>query len=788
MSAELLVLGGARTGESLSLGERATIGSDPSCDVRLDAPGVARVHATIVRSREGGYEVSVLGTASPVLVNGTPRTQARLYHGQKLTVGEVELQLLAARDRNPKDTSADFAVPFLPPDEPPRIERVWKSDKYKTAAFDPPQKAPDRRDSILRGLYVAGHATAERSLAKVLERTADAVATALKPDRLVIVLYERDQDRLTPTVIRRGAYDAKGGRVPVSQSVVRRSVDEGLSVVMTVHHSGEAERNIACAPLTTRTERVGAIYLEKLPGEASFSEDDVDFLGAVGRIVGLSVERVRLEAEARSRGAEQDRERSRWQAVAEALRQGVLILDAEGKIELSNPAARQILAERLGVAATATRLADLGGMKIADLVEGAKRDEPLVVEVAGAVLEVRPSPILDPDGGRSGVALLLNDVTNDRLREARFVQAEKLSTLGELLASVAHEINNPLATVLGYAELLSRKASESQKEGLEAILEEAERCRHIVSTLLSFARPRKTERADVDLGAIAGSVLDLLAHDLRSADIEVTRDLPPLPPVRADRYELQQVFFNLTRNARDAIRGTGRKGKLAVVAQTRGDRVRVEIRDSGPGFPKEAQGLLVPRPFVTTKGEKGTGLGLSIATGIVRDHGGEIHAGAAPEGGASLAVEIPASRAVVEAPADGGEAPPRAGTARRILIVDDEAHVRELLAQICREIGHDPVVACDGQEALVVVGREPQLGAVLSDLRMPNMDGVAFYHELRARSHPLASRIVFLSGDLARAETASFLKEAGRPVLAKPFRVAQVWRVLDEVLAPPGGQ
>jgi two-component system NtrC family sensor kinase len=431
-------------------------------------------------------------------------------------------------------------------------------------------------------------------------------------------------------------------------------------------------------------------------------------------------------------------------------------------------------------------LADLGGLPLAGLVKRADGD-PIEVVVPGspeAVLVVRPSPVIDPDGTPSGAALLVNDETEARLREARLLQAEKLSSLGELLAGVAHELNTPLATILGYAEILSHKASDHQRSSLAAILEEAERCRRVVSTLLSFVRPRKAERLDLDVGAIAGSVLDIFAHDLSAVHIEVRRELAPLPPVRADRYELQQVFLNLIRNAREAILGTGRPGRIAVVASVKAGRARVEVRDSGPGFPKEAQGLLVPRPFFTTK-ESGTGLGLSIALGIVHDHGGEIHASEAPEGGASIAVELPL--AVTEAPAvssavEAAVPPERAGRSRRVLIVDDEPHVRDLLAQICRELGHVPVLATDGLDALEVLAGDARIDAVLSDVRMPRMDGMAFYRELVARRHPLAARLVFLSGDLARAETTAFLEGTARPVLPKPFRLAQVCRALEDVL------
>jgi two-component system NtrC family sensor kinase len=790
MSAELLVLGGPRGGEAFALGERSTIGSDPSCDVRIDGAGVAPLHVLLARASQGGYKLTVIAGAADVLVEGKAHREARLYHGQKIRIGAVELQLLSAEEKNPTETNADFGAPAMDLEPAPRVERVFKTDKFAALTAEAViAKAEDEAHgrSVLHGLYLVGHATTERSLTRILERTADAVATAIAPDRLVIVLHDGEKKRIVPAIVRRGERDEKGSKIPVSHDLIQRSIDKGLSVLTRARHAGEREgRPVACAPLTTPTERVGAIYLERLPGAPSFHDGDLDFLGAVGRIVGLSIERANLEANARIRTVERDRERSRWHAVVQALRSGVLILDAEGKVELANPAARAILAERLGVAGDVSGLTELGGIALADLVKKGEDHDAYEVVLPGApeaVLEVRPSPVVETDGTRSGAALLVNDRTQERLREAKLLQSEKLSALGEMLAGVAHELNNPLATILGFAELLSRKAKGDERRGLDAILEEAERCRRVVQTLLAFARPRKAVRIELDLGDVAGSVVDLLAHDLKNANVTVTRDLPPLPPVRADRYELQQVFFNLVKNAREAIQGTGRPGTLTVVATAKEGRVRVEVRDSGPGLPAEARGVLVPRPFHTTKGEAGTGLGLSIAHGIVRDHGGEIVAGVAPEGGASFTVELPVSSTATPSLAAETPVPGRTGPARRVLIVDDEEHVRELLSQICRDLGHTPLVAGHGREALDVLDRSGEVSAVLSDIRMPEMDGIAFFTALRERGHRLASRFVFLSGDLARAETAAFLKTAGRPVLPKPFRFAQVCRVLEDVLA-----
>jgi two-component system NtrC family sensor kinase len=794
VSAEFVVLKGARAYESTSFGERATIGSDSSCDVRLDAPGVMPLHAVVTRTGSG-YALAVLDGATEVLVNGVARRECRLSHGTRLVVGGIDIQFLSVADRDPTETWAEFGSSSRVDHTAAPVERVWRSERYSTSIIERNADRLDAQDRLLRGLYLIGNAaTAERSLVRLLERAADAVADALHPDRLVIALYEKGTDELVSAVVRRGALDKRGAKLPVSRKIVRKGAVDGVSVLTKIRREGEdSDRSLACVPLSARTEPVGAFYLERAPGVAPFGDDDLDFLGAVGRIVGLSVERGRAEADARSRTAERDQERSRWHAVVQGLRSGVLIVDGAGRVELANPAAQRILVDRVGVK-DASELTELGGRPLAELVERAEAGQALEVVLPGSnvVLEVRPSPVLEPDGRRAGAALLLTDVSGERLNQARLAQAEKLSSLGEMLASVAHEINNPLATILGYTEMLALKIDASHRRSLEAILEEAERCRRIVASLLVFARPTSGERVPLDVGTLATSVLDLFAQDLRAGQIDVVYDLQPAPRVLADRYELQQVFFNLLKNAIDAIRGTRKPGRLVVTQRTldsdTAPRVRVEVRDSGPGFPKDRQGPLVPRPFVTTKGESGTGLGLSIAHGIVTGLGGTMEAGASAEGGALVAVILPAApdevvqapRAPVE-PARNGETP----RGQRILIVDDESHVRDLLSQIVRELGHVPVCAANGVEALTKIEQEKDWNVVLSDIRMPEMSGDALWRALRAKRPDLAGRVIFLSGDLARAETADFLKEAGRPVLAKPFRITQVCRVIESVLAQP---
>ncbi len=226
--------------------------------------------------------------------------------------------------------------------------------------------------------------------------------------------------------------------------------------------------------------------------------------------------------------------------------------------------------------------------------------------------------------------------------QAQLLQAEKLSAVGELVAGVAHELNNPLTSVLGYAQLLESDPalSEDLRGYAEVVVREADRARHIVQSLLTFARPQPVEREVLDLNAVVQRTLDASQWD---ADrIEVTVRLCPEPLwVRGNGVQLQQVFTNIVQNALQAMREG--PGQLLVTASKRADRAVVEFADTGPGIPPEHLGRVFDPFFTTKKVGEGTGLGLSISYGIVRDHGGTIRVQNRPEGGACFAVELPLS-------------------------------------------------------------------------------------------------------------------------------------------------
>ncbi|HWZ82679.1 MAG TPA: PAS domain S-box protein [Terriglobales bacterium] len=238
---------------------------------------------------------------------------------------------------------------------------------------------------------------------------------------------------------------------------------------------------------------------------------------------------------------------------------------------------------------------------------------------------VNLSPISGDDGRVSSIVVVMTDVTDSAMLQSKLIHTEKMAAVGQLVSGVAHEVNNPLTAILGFADLLVERTDlpESARRDLRVILQEAQRTKQIVQNLLSFARQMPAQRQHVQLNAILRRTLQLRAYDFLSHGVEIVEQLDQsLPEVIGDAQQLQQVFLNILNNAHDAVRETGRPPRIEIASARRGSQVEVSFRDNGPGIANPDR---IFDPFYTTKEVgKGTGLGLSICYGIVREHGGEI--------------------------------------------------------------------------------------------------------------------------------------------------------------------
>jgi two-component system, cell cycle sensor histidine kinase and response regulator CckA len=434
------------------------------------------------------------------------------------------------------------------------------------------------------------------------------------------------------------------------------------------------------------------------------------------------------------------------------------------------------------------------------------RDELQLLLPTPRVLERAARPVLDGEGTRLGRVEIYRDLTAQRVFHSKLIQTEKLAALGQMVTSIAHELSNPLTSILGYAQrLVARNGASGSWHNAQQIMHEAERASTILKQLLLTARNSRPERRKVLINEIVMRTLELQNASLRAEKITVELDLDAqLPFVLGEAGQLQQVLMNLIGNARQAIGETGQSGTIGIrTRRAGGTHALLEVSDDGPGIPQTIIAKVFD-PFFTTKPAGiGTGLGLSIVLGIVRDHGGQVRVSSPPGGGATFSIELPAvpsdekqrlPRIVEErreseeewasegaGPDVGrleGELGPWVGS--RVLVVEDEATVAQLIADVLKDEGLEVEVLLDGREALRRAGAQ-DYDLVICDMKMPDLDGEQFYRRLAKAENPLSRRVLFVTGDVLAAHTRQFLQRNAVAHLAKPFRVEELIEKVREV-------
>ncbi|MFZ0038129.1 MAG: ATP-binding protein [Candidatus Acidiferrales bacterium] len=498
--------------------------------------------------------------------------------------------------------------------------------------------------------------------------------------------------------------------------------------------------------------------------------------------------------------------------VLDAVPAGVLLLDTAGRVQFLNPAFAQLFGVDFRQARRASHIENLE-LLLRNRFRAAKSlsfrwrasrdgdskpalDELELLNPVPRVIERSSLPVEDRDGRATGWLEIYQDITSRRHFQSKLLQTEKMAALGQLVSGIAHELNNPLTAIMGYAQLLlGRGLAPGHLTETNHIYQEAERARRIVKNLLFFARENKPERSRADLNEIVERTLALRSYELKIENIIVETSLAPdLPATMADPYQLQQVLLNLLVNAEQALLESRGSGHVSIrTFRSAAQRVSMEIADDGPGIPAEISSRIFDPFFSTKPSGVGTGLGLSIVYGIVHQHGGEISFENRPGGGARFLVDLPIVAVTANEPEKEAvpEAAPRTGSSKGyILVVEDEPTVARLIADVLTEEGHDVDAVLDSQEGLARLSRN-RYNAIICDLRMPRLDGQAFYESLVRTGSPLREKILFITGDTLAPRTRDFLEPLNLPHLDKPFLLEElkiaVNRLLEQGSAKTGG-
>ncbi len=350
-------------------------------------------------------------------------------------------------------------------------------------------------------------------------------------------------------------------------------------------------------------------------------------------------------------------------------------------------------------------------------------------------------------------------------------QSEKLSALGELLAGVAHELNNPLSVLVGQALMLREDAPDQRTmDRAEKIRKAADRCARIVKTFLAMARQEPSKMEAVEINRVIESALDVTAYMLRAADIEVSLRLTrELPLVTADADQLHQVITNLIVNAQNAMESQEGPRHLRITSSFRRktDQVVIKVKDSGPGVPADI-GTRIFEPLFTTKDVgSGTGMGLAICHRIVEAHGGSIMLERTQSEGATFTVRLPRTGSLQRPVFEPNQADAKS-SGHRVLVVDDDYDVGQTICEVLEHDGFQVEIVGSGAVALEKVKRQ-RFDAILSDVRMPGMDGPALYRALAAEQPEQISGLAFITGDTLTPSVRQFLETSERPYLEKPI-------------------
>jgi len=403
------------------------------------------------------------------------------------------------------------------------------------------------------------------------------------------------------------------------------------------------------------------------------------------------------------------------------------------------------------------------------------------------------SPLFNENGKIEGVVISGRDITEMKRLEEQLIQAEKLAAMGQMLAGVAHELNNPLTAILGASELLRDRGGvdENIRRQLDMTHRQARRAARIVQNLLEFSRPASPQKKALDLNNVIDRTLQLHEHSLRRNSIEVDfRPSPGLPFTVGDANQLIQVFLNLVSNAEQAIREVRPSGRIQILLGQAGTRIFAAVQDDGVGIKPETLPKIFDPFFTTKRPGGGTGLGLSICLSIVREHGGDIEAESLPAGGAAFKVYLPV--ALNQEPSrperdrdssSSGEI--QAPTLdllknRTILVLDDEESIRSLLAEGLSAHGLKVDCAGTAEEALGLVLRA-KYDAILCDLHLsgsgPNADGYSVAQRLKIAAGMNRPQMIYMSGDVVEEGQGSSAMASYRR-LQKPFRISDVLNIL----------
>jgi two-component system NtrC family sensor kinase len=541
-----------------------------------------------------------------------------------------------------------------------------------------------------------------------------------------------------------------------------------------------------CVPVLSNG-RVVAVLNAESPRLNAFDNEDLRLFNAIAAELAVALENARLFAEIRAAEAN-------YRDLFDNANDFIFTLDGNFRVNSANKVVLKTtgyhLDEIIGVPATQfilpqqisplfrllkAHLASNESLAPFELLIFGKDGTETLLEVTIRVRREGRRPI--------SIHCIARDITHRRELEQQLQQTEKLSTIGKLVAGVAHELNNPLTTIIGYSSLLQQgDLPDETQTDLNVIFRQAQRAKVIVRDLLTFARRFELETKQVDLNDIITGSLTLMKPQLQTNMIQVKTNLDAeLPATMADPHQLEQVFINLITNAIHALAIIPEPGQLTIVSRHSESHILLSFADNGPGIPPNIINRIFDPFFSTKQVGEGTGLGLSICFGIISEHKGRIWAENAPAGGAIFYIELPVEKppVVVAAPTPLASAANTFAGLLKILVVDDEPTLLNLLRLIFTQRGYEVETAPDGETALQKLETHT-FDLIVCDVLMPDILGPELYQKAVEKFPQLVNRFIFITGNVVDMDTRIFLEKSGLAWLSKPFLPSDIEQVVAQ--------
>lgn len=544
-------------------------------------------------------------------------------------------------------------------------------------------------------------------------------------------------------------------------------------------------RQTLLVPLTSTRQTIGVLVLLNKSGDRPFTERDQQVIETYAQQAASRLDLATLLSEVTET-------KEYVEYLMDSANDIIYTHDLTGHLTSLNATGRRLL----GLAPEAT-LPNMSSVvhpedlpiaqeHIAAKLEGRPEVQPYELRIvrdtgADITLEIM-SRLIERDGQPFGVLGIGRDVTERRHLQDQVLRGEKLAALGGLLAGVAHELNNPLTGVLGYAELLVASTDDDVRTQATRIYNEAQRCRTIVDALLALHPDSDSEAETVGCGPLVEQAVALVRYRYESDNVQiVVEHEADVPAVHASADQLQRALLHVLANAQEAIVATGEPGTITVRTRGHGAAVHVVIEDTGVGVAPDV-GEQIFDPFYTTKDGPGRGLGLSMVYNVFSRAGGTVTIEPNAPSGTRVILALPAVADTPSLPAPPPEAEPQPAGEARILVVDDEEVIGDLLVDLLSMMNYTVDVGQDGAAGLALLEQHEYAG-IVSDIKMPGMNGIDFFRRVGEQFPHMVDRFIFSSGDTISPDTHEFLTESGRPYLRKPFNLSDLRALVSRVIA-----